>query len=148
MDVLNALVLILGGILGLSQIIAVRRPDLKPQVDKLVPFSATIGVALVAFALINLLRDLKMLLHVFDVSQVFAGAIWGMLGSSLLLGILFGMPQIANWIPPSSPAKQKALDTAAGLAPFQALIGLIGIVAAVLYLLFRFGVISMTGLFG
>jgi len=45
MDIINALLLILGGILGLSGFIVVKRPDLKPQIDKLMPFQALIGIA-------------------------------------------------------------------------------------------------------
>jgi hypothetical protein len=146
MDIINALLLILGGILGLSGFIAVKRPDLKPQLDKLVPFQALIGVALIIIAIINFLRAMGSLVDAFKLNQIYAASIWSMLGCSVLLGVLFGMPLIASWIPDNSPAKPKVTNLAQQIAPFQVLIGAIGLAAALVYLLFRFHILSMTGI--
>ncbi len=146
MDILNALGLILGGILALSGIIVIRRPDLKPQLDKLVPFQALIGVGLIVVALVNTLRWLGWLTDVFHQNQIYAAAVWIMLIASVLLGGLFGWPLIESWIPPSSPAKPKFAQITQNLAPFQVLIGAAGILAALVYLLFRFKILAMNGI--
>jgi hypothetical protein len=148
MDIVNALLLILGGIVALSGIIVMKRPDLKPQLDKLAPFQALIGVGLIALGLINFLRSLGWLTETFKVNQIFAAAVWIMLLDSVLLGALLGWPLIASWIPDHSPAKPKVQQITQNLAPFQVLLGIVGIAAAVVYLLFRFKILSMTGYFG
>jgi cytochrome bd-type quinol oxidase subunit 2 len=146
MDIINALGLILGGILALSGVIVIRRPDLKPQLDKLVPFQALIGVGLIIAAIVNTLRWLSWLTDVFHQNQVYACAVWCMLIASVLLGALFGWPLIASWIPDQSPAKPKVQQITQNLAPFQVLIGAGGILTSVVYLLFRFHVLSIQGI--
>ena len=146
MDILNALGLILGGILALSGIIAIRRPDLKPQIDKLVPFQALIGVGLIIVGIINTLRWLGWLTDVFHQNQIYAAGVWIMLIASVLLGLLFGWPLIASWIPANSPAKPKVQAITQNLAAFQVLIGAAGILASIVYLLFRFHILAMQGI--
>jgi hypothetical protein len=146
MDIVNALLLILGGILGLSGFIVVKRPDLKPQIDKLVPFQAMIGVALIVVAIINFLRWMGTLTDAFKVNQIYAASIWTMLGVSILLGALFGWPLIASWVPPNSPARAKVEQITQNIAVFKVLLGAIGLAAALVYLLFRFKILSMTGI--
>ncbi len=146
MDVINALGLILGGILALSGIIVVRRPDLKPQIDKLVPFQALIGVGLIIVAFINLFRWLGWLTDAFHQNQIWAASVWIMLIASVLLGLLFGWPIIASWIPDHSPAKPKVQAITQNLAAFQVLIGAAGILASIVYLLFRFHILAMQGI--
>ena len=48
MDVLNALLVIAGGILAAAGLIISKKPDAKQLIDKLVPYQAFIGVAMVA----------------------------------------------------------------------------------------------------
>jgi hypothetical protein len=64
---------------------------------------------------------------------------------SILLGALFGMPQIAKWIPGESSAEQKALELSQKIAPYQVVLGVIGLASALVYLLFRFNVIHVHG---
>jgi hypothetical protein len=142
MDVINALLLILGGILALSGVILMRRPDLKPKIDALVPFQALIGVGLVVLGIVNFLRIVGDLATSMKLNQIATAATLAMLAASILLGLLFGWPLIARAIPDTSPAKQKAANFTAQIAPFQVLIGAIGIVATILYLLYRYNVIS------
>ncbi len=146
MDVINALGLILGGILALSGIIVVRRPDLKPQIDKLVPFQALIGVGLIVVGMINFLRWLGWLTDAFHQNQIWAASVWIMLIASVLLGVLFGWPLIASWIPANSPAKPKFQQITQNLAPFQVLIGAAGILAAIVVLLFHFKILAVNGI--
>ena len=146
MDILNALGLILGGILALSNVIAIRRPDLKPQIDKLVPFQALIGVGLIIVAFVNLFSWIGWLTDVFHQNQIYAAAVWIMLIASILLGLLYGWPLIASWIPANSPAKPKVQEITQTLSAFQVLIGGAGIAAALVYLLFRFHILAINGI--
>lgn len=141
MDVVNALITILGGILAISGLILSKKPDAKQYIDKLTPYQAIIGVAMVAFGLINFFRLLGYLTDMFKVNLLFAAAVWGMLGTSVVLGALFGMPQIAKWIPGDSPAEQKALELTKKIAPYQVILGLIAIISSLVYLLYRFNII-------
>ncbi len=143
MDVVNALIVILGGILAVSALIISKKPDAKALIDKLVPFQAFIGVAMVAFGLINFFRLLGYLTDIFKLNLMFGLAIWCMLGTSVALGALFGMPQIVKWIPGESNAEQKALELTQKIAPFQVILGLVAIASSLMYLLYRFNIIKL-----
>jgi hypothetical protein len=143
MDLITPLLLIAGSILAISGLIIAKKPDAKALIDKLSPYQATIGVAMLATGIWWVLRWGGYLVDVFKFNAILAAAIWGVIGSSILLGALFGMPQIAKWIPGDSPAEQKALELSQKVAPFQVLLGLIGLVSALLYLLFRFNIIHI-----
>jgi hypothetical protein len=140
-EVLNAVAVLLGGVLAISGLIIAKKPDAKAMIDKLTPYQALIGVAMVFLGVINFVRILPYLTDVFKVNLLFAAATLSMIGVSVVLGALFGMPQIAKMIPGDSSAEQKALDLAQKVAPFQVLLGLIGIAASLLFLLYRYNVI-------
>ena len=144
MDVINAIIVILGGLLAISGLIIAKKPDAKQLIDKLTPYQAMIGVAMVAFGLINLIRLLGYLTDLFKINMLFAASVWAMLGTSIVLGALFGMPQIAKWIPGDSSAEQKALDLSKKVAPYQVILGLVAIISSVLYLLYRFNIIHFS----
>jgi hypothetical protein len=141
MDILNALLMIFGGILALSGVIAIKRPDLKPKLDALVPFQALIGVGLVVLGVINFLRIVGTLATSLHVNQIQALATICMLGASILLGALFGWPIIERMIPDQSPAKAKAAAITQQIAPFQVLLGAVGILATLVYLLYRYNIV-------
>lgn len=146
MDVLDAVLLILGGIIALSGLIAIKRPDLKPQLDALMPFKALIGVALIIVAIISFVQNISWLLDSFTKNQLFAASIWCTLIGSLLLGVLFGFPIIQSMMPDNTPqARQKLQQMADNIAVFQLLVGAAGILAAIVFLLFRLHVIPMQG---
>ncbi len=120
------ILMIAGGILGVSGLIVAKKPDAKALIDKLVPFQAFIGVGLLAlgiWALLNfgLINTFRILPH-FPILGLFAIA--GSYGA-ILLGFLFGMPQIAKWIPGESSAETKAMELSKKLAPFQLILGII-----------------------
>lgn len=137
MDIIDPVLLILGGILALSGLILARKPDAKAMIDKLMPYQAMIGVALLAFGVINVIRLMPHLDNLFQL-PFFGGAIVGMIGCSVLLGLLLGMPQIAKWMGNASGAEHKVAEMAAKVAPYQTLIGIIGIVSSVVFLYYRF----------
>lgn len=139
------ILMIAGGILGVSGLIVAKKPDAKALIDKLVPFQAFIGVgllglglwALLSFGPIDTFRYMK---------------IWPMLGifaftasyGAILLGFLFGMPQIAKWIPGESAAEAKATELSKKLAPFQLILGAVVGLGGILGLLLVLGILKPT----
>lgn len=144
MDVLllvNALVVIVGGILALSALIIANKPNAKQLIDKLTPFQALIGVGMVALSVINLLRLMGVLTDMFKLNFMWALGIWSMFGAGVALGAMFGMPQVVKWIPGAN-AEQKAMELTQKIAPFQVLLGLIGIGGSVVVMLFMFKILK------
>ena len=140
MALINALLLILGGILAVSGLIVAKKPNAKDLIDKLVPYQAIIGIALLAFGLVNLLRLFG---HVFDILRSFPGVVTiTMIVTSILLGFMFGMPQIAKWIPGEGGAEQKGMELSKKLGPYQVIIGLVGLASALLWLLYYFRILG------
>jgi hypothetical protein len=142
MDFINALALIVGGILSVSGLIVAKKPNAKELIDKLVPFQALIGVGLLALGVVNLLRWLGH--HVFDlikITPMYGATMLSMVVTSILLGFMFGMPQIAQWLPGNGVAEQKGMELSRQLAPFQGIIGLIGLATGLLVLLYQFHIV-------
>jgi hypothetical protein len=103
-----------------------------------------IGVALLALGVLNLVRWLgNGLFSLISAIPLFGLTILAMIVTSILLGFMFGMPQIAKWMPGNRNAEQKGLELSAKLAPYQVFIGLAGIVAGFLMLLYRFGILKL-----
>lgn len=143
MFVINALLLIVGGVLALSGIIVAKRPDAKQYIDKLVPYQAMIGVALLVLGVLNLLvwlgHGLITLLRAIPMYGLSALAVCL---ASMALGLLFGMPQLQKWNAGKHPAaEQRAAELMAKIAPFQVIIGGIGVVASLLALLYALGIV-------
>ncbi len=137
------ILMIAGGILGVSGLIVAKKPDAKALIDKLVPFQAFIGVGLLAlglWALLNFgpINTFRILPH-FPTLGLFAiTASWG----AILLGFLFGMPQIAKWIPGESAAETKAMELSKKLAPFQLILGAVVGAGGIVGLLLALGILK------
>ena len=58
MELINALVLIVGGVLAISGLIIARKPDARRLIDRIRPYQSMVGVALLVIGLIELLRGL------------------------------------------------------------------------------------------
>jgi len=139
---INILLLIVGGILAISALIVAKKPDAKELLDKLVPYQAMIGVALLAVGVLDLLGHLGDVLRLLRDEPVH-GIVWlAVIVTSILLGFMFGMTQIAKWLPGHAAAEQKGRELSNKLAPFQVIIGLIGLGAALLWVLYRFGMMD------
>jgi hypothetical protein len=146
MDLIAPLLLIVGGILAISNLIVAKKPDAKVMLDKLVPFQAGIGIALLAFGLYNLITGFTGTPSVFQLisfAPVIGLTALALIVASILLGFLFGMPQIAKWMPGEGNAEQKGIELSKKLAPFQVILGLVGIGVALLWLLFRFRILGL-----
>ncbi len=138
MELINALVLIAGGILAVSSLIVAKKPDAQKLIDKLVPYQAAIGVALLVLGIVNLIRGLgNHLIDVLRLVPLFGMTYLAMCITSILLGLMFGMPQISKWLPGEGAAEQKGMELSKKLAPYQVIIGLIGLVAALMMILYR-----------
>ncbi len=143
MEYLHGLLLIVGGVLALSAFIIAKKPDAKALLDKVTPFQAFIGVALLVVGLIQLVRfgpinAFRMLSLAPLLGITIIGATYG----AILLGFLFGMPQIAKWIPGESNAETKATNVAKKLAPFQVILGVICLVCGFLVILYQLGILK------
>lgn len=145
MDILLAVALILAGIISLSTLIVMKRPDLKPQIDQLMPFKALIGIVLIILAIINFAQMAGALFDAFKLNQIFAAAVWTMLGSAILLGFLFAFPIIANAMAQNQQAAARMRELSDNVAVYQMLIGAVGIAASLVYILFATHIIPMKG---
>jgi hypothetical protein len=140
MDIIAPLLLIVAGILAISGLIVAKKPDAKQLIDKLMPYQAFIGISLLIFGLWNLIRSLSSIFTVIRAVPLLGFAALGVIVCSVLLGFMFGMPQIAKWMP---GAEQKGLELSRKLAPFQVVLGLLGIACSLVWLLYRFSILSL-----
>lgn len=134
MNWITVIMLTLAGVLALSGLIIAQKPQAKDLIDKLVPFQGIIGVVLLVWGIVN---AATMLPHMNDMTasnfpMSILLAVVGTIAAELGLGFLFGMPLVAKWIPGESPAEQKAMEMQKKILPFQSLLGVIAIVAALL----------------
>jgi hypothetical protein len=141
MELINALVLIAGGILAASSLIVAKKPDAKQLIDKLVPYQAIIGVVLLVLGVLNLLRSIGGVFGLISSIPLLGLTILAMTVTSILLGFMFGMPQIAKWMPGHGAAEQKGMELSNKLAPYQVILGVVGIVAGLLMLMFRLDIL-------
>ena len=138
----NALVGILGGILAISGLILTKKPDAKKYIDRLTPYQALIGVGMIALGVINFLRALGHIGAMLKVGMFGLGWL-ALVVTSILLGALFGMPQIAKWIPGESSAEQKAVELSKKVAPYQVMLGIILVIASLITMLYMFKILKI-----
>ncbi|HEU0036103.1 MAG TPA: hypothetical protein VFQ53_36070 [Kofleriaceae bacterium] len=143
------LLLILGGVLALSGLIVAQKPDAKKYIDKLVPFQALIGVGLLVLGVVLFLYAGPVAMF----RMIKVNAFYGMVGlamvfSAIILGMFFGMPQIAKWIPGDSPAEQKAMEISQKVAPYQAIVGIVALGAGLVGLLYTLGLVKLASVVG
>jgi hypothetical protein len=134
---------IIGGIIAASGLIVAKAPNAQSAINKLLPYKAFIGVGLLVLGVLNLIANIGDLVAYFKVDFLFGLTILLTIIAELLLGFLLGMPQIAKWIPGDSPAEQKAVDMQKKIVPFEVPIGLIGIAAGLLMLLYKLEILSV-----
>ncbi|MGE0397811.1 MAG: hypothetical protein AB7T06_13905 [Kofleriaceae bacterium] len=120
-----------------------KKPDAKAMIEKLVPFQAFIGVGLLVMGIWSMLQigPITMFRLISIVPLPALVIICGSYGS-ILLGFLFGMPQIAKWIPGESNAETKAMELSKKLAPFQLILGAVVLFAGVFSLLYQLRILK------
>ncbi len=136
------ILLILGGILAASSLIVAKKPSAKDLIAKIAPYQAIIGVALLATGIWRVFWLLSENIfsgfaHAPVNSIVYVAAVF----SAILLGLMFGMPMVGRL---SASGAAKGAEMAKKLAPYQTLIGLIGLAAGVLWLLIIWGIFPRT----
>jgi uncharacterized membrane protein len=144
MDLINALLLIAAGLLATSALIVSKKPDAKQLLDKLVPYQAIIGVVLLVVGVLNLLRWISPALRLISHAPLYGLTFLALGVSSILLGFLFGMPQIAKWMPSNVAAEQKGNELMAKLAPYQVVLGMIALATGLLTLLYEFHILGVS----
>lgn len=133
---INIVLGVLAGLLAAAALIIAKKPDAKQYIDRLAAYEAVIGVGLIPVSLINFLRLLDAISLVFRAVPLFAAAFLAMVGAGFLLGALFGMPQIAKWIPGESSAEQKAVELSKKVAPYQVALGVVLVIASLVVLIY------------
>ena len=136
------ILLIAAGFLASSSFIIAKKPNAKQLVDKIAPYQAGMGIALLLWGLYNafVYVGIGMMLKFFGINILAALTVWGALSSAIVIGFLFGLPQIAKW---SAAGASRGDVLAKKLAPFQTLFGFIGIGSGVLLLMFNLGILTV-----
>jgi hypothetical protein len=137
------ILLILGGILAASSLIVAKKPEAKDLIAKLTPYQAIIGVALLGTGIWNLFLALTSwhLLAAMSVRPVYVIIAFVSIISAILLGLMFGMPMVGRL---SASGAAKGAEMAKKLAPYQVLIGLVGMGCGVFWILFTLGIMPGT----
>jgi hypothetical protein len=142
MDFIAPILLIVGGILAISNLIVAKKPEARQMIDKLLPYQAGIGIALLVVGVLNLLRSLSGIFQLIKLMPLYGVSWLAMIVCSILLGFMFGMPQIAKWMPGNNNAEQKGMELSKKLAPYQVILGLVGIGSALIFLLYQLRILS------
>jgi hypothetical protein len=139
---INALVLILGGLLALSALLVAKHPNAQNIVAKLTPWQTIIGIGLIVLGVINFVKLVPNISgDAFVKNLIVVAAELVVCGGSVVLGAMLGMNQILEWIP-SQQGKQKFYNLIQQVFVFQLLVGIVCIAGAVAYLLFRVGLLK------
>jgi len=131
----HVLAVLAAGILAISGLILAKQPNAKEIFDKVIPYQGFLGVGLLGLGVLSLVSNLKLFLDVLKAAPLHGIVAIAFVASEIVLGFLFGMPLIAKWIPGDGPAEQRAVAMQKRLAGFSTLIGVIGIVTSVLFIL-------------
>ena len=132
----NVVLGVLGGLLAAAALIISKKPDAKQYIDKLAAYQAIIGVGMIGVSIVNFFRMLGGFSMTLKYLPLLGSSILGMLGTGVVLGALFGMPQIAKWIPGESSAEQKAVELSKKVAPYQVILGIISVISSLVVLLY------------
>ena len=136
--------LIAAGIVSIANLIVAKKPDLKDKLDKLTDYSGYIGSAILLAGLWGLVDGLLIskfyTSHAGDFLKVFpvmAIAIFLFPPVCIVLGLLQGLPKIAEW---TGKDLSKVEEVAKKVAPFSVPFGIAGIVVGCLLMLFLLGI--------
>lgn len=134
---LTILALLVAAVIALSAIIIAKQPKAKELIDKLTPLQGFIGVGLLVLGVLDFIKLIPDLDMVGRMPYLLSISIYAAIACEVLLGFALGMPQIAKWIPGDSPAEQKALEMQQKILPFQAILGAVAAVSAILLAYYR-----------
>ncbi|MBX3158443.1 MAG: hypothetical protein KF773_20915 [Deltaproteobacteria bacterium] len=133
--------LIAAGILGASSIIIAKKPDARKIVDAIAPYQAFLGLGLLFWGLYNLFVWVGIggMVKLFSMSVLLGITAWGAVGSGIVLGFLFGLPQVAKW---SASGAARGELLAKKLAPMQTILGFVAIGSGVLLLMYNLNILK------
>lgn len=135
------LLLILGGVVACSGLIAAKKPDAEKLLAKLMPFQALIGLALIGLGIIFfVMLGPVAAFKAIKVDALSAVANLGGVLAAIILGFLLALPQIIRAAP---NAEQRANEIAEKIIPFQLLLGLIAAACGAVGLLYSLGLMSV-----
>jgi MFS family permease len=136
--------LIAAGIVSIANLIVAKKPDLKDKLDKLTDYSGYIGSVILLAGLWGLVDGLIIskfytvhagaFLKVFPVMAI---AIFLFPPVCIVLGLLQGLPKIAEW---TGKDLSKVEEVAQKVAPFSVPFGIAGIAVGLLLFLFLLGI--------
>lgn len=127
---------IVGGLIACSGLIVKNAPAAQDLLNKLLPYKATVGVALLGSFIWNMIQMSFNPFSFFDVSMLLGITVLMILVTQLFLGFTMGSGQIIKWIPGDSAPEEKAAELQKKLMPFEVIFGLVAIASGVLGLLF------------
>ena len=127
---------IVGGLIACSGLIVKNAPSAKELLNKILPYKAMVGVAMLVSFVWNMIDMGFNPFGGFKFSMLFGIMILMILTTELFLGFTMGFGQIAKWIPGDSAPDEKAEALQRKLMPFEVIFGLVAIASGVLGLLF------------
>ena len=133
MWIITVVVLLAGGLLGAANLIVAKKPNAKELIDKLTPYQGSIGVVLVIWGVIDVIRIVPSL------GALSSAPLWTVISlltalTELGLGFLLGYGLISKYALSKSPqALEKGQQLRAKLVVYQGPLGLTAIVLAILF---------------
>lgn len=126
MGLLFILLLIVAGVLGAASLIIQKKPDARELIAKLVPFQGIIGIVLLIFSLIWLIRILPALGYMF--SSLVGLLLFLSILVGIVLGFLLGYGLINQYVlSKNAGAAAGGAGVQASLAKYQGPLGIIAI---------------------
>lgn len=137
---IDALALILLGVLAVPGLIIAKRPDAKKIIDKIAPYQGWIGAIIAVWGVVRLIGWLSMFGWLgLGVGGILRWVVYtAFVFLSIALGFMLGIGVIKSFV--KNPQAQAKMDeTLSKLAPKQGLLGLLAIGVGFVVLLMSFG---------
>lgn len=137
MWIITVAVLLAGGLLGAANLIVAKKPNAKELIDKLTPYQGSIGVVLVIWGVVDVIRMVPSL------GALSSAPLWMVISlltalTELGLGFLLGYGLISKYVLSKSPeALEKGQKLRAKLVVYQGPLGLTAIALAILFAVMR-----------
>lgn len=124
-----------GGLVACSGLIVRNAPTAKELFNRILPYKALVGVALLVSFFWNMIEMGFNPFAAFKFSSLSGAMVLMNLVTHLLLGFTMAAGQIIKWIPGDSAPEEKAAELQRKLMPFEATFGLVIIASGILGLL-------------
>jgi len=132
MGLIFALLLIVAGALGAASLIVQKQPNARDLIAKIVPFQGIIGIILLLWSLLNLIRVLPYLGALFQFASLTGILVLLVLLVGIALGFLLGFGLINHYVlSKNADAAKGGTAMQSKLATFQIPLGILGIVLGI-----------------